>query len=93
MESARSTIGLMRNIFSLLPTTINRLEKWESFLSSINESNPIGIYASIRQFRDQTVHAESDSDSEYSTPIELVRKYRDCRIRGDPEYDKIFLKN
>ena len=67
----------MRNIFSILPATINRLEKWESFLSTMNQANPVDIYASIRLFRDQTINCESDSDpnsdSEYASPVELVR--------------------
>lgn len=73
-ESARTTVRMMRNVLSLLPPTINRLEKWESFLQTVNDSNPVGIYATIRLFRDQNVNCDdhsSDSDSELSGSIEL----------------------
>ena len=66
----------MRNILSVLPASVNRLEKWESYLSAINRSNPVGIFTSIRLFGNQSVNCDdrsSDSDTEFSKPIELVR--------------------
>lgn len=79
VETGGTTVGLMRNILSVLPASVNRLEKWESYLSAINRSNPVGIFTSIRLFGNQSVNCDdrsSDSDTEFSKPIELCRQTR-----------------
>ena len=68
-EGARQTLNLMRKVLTLLPPTVNRLEKWESFLNNLNNENPVEIYRSIRLFRDQRNKFQDCSDSDTDTTM------------------------
>ena len=89
-EGARQTLNLMRKVLSLLPPTVNRLEKWESFLNNLNNENPVEIYRSIRLFRDQRNKFQDCSDSDTDTNI-TTETVSPIRIILDPNIFKIYV--
>ena len=91
-EGARQTLNLMRKVLTLLPPTVNRLEKWESFLNNLNNENPVEIYRSIRLFRDQRNKFQdcSDSDTDTNNTTETVSPIRSLLLPSkDPNVIKI----
>jgi hypothetical protein len=70
IDATSLNLELYNSILTQLPRSVNRYNRWETFLFQLKQVNPISMYDSLRKFKSQK---ESDSDDDST----LCRQTRD----------------